>query len=117
MYVWQVGDLDRVSFITEACPASDSDCIVTYLVPNIFESPFIMHQKMLKLLERTPVELHSDLISIIWVRQYEAKRYVLDVLLEIDIESINFLLNYLRGKSDRDIVHSLNQFILLEKKS
>lgn len=111
MYVWQVGDLSRVSFITEI------DTIVTYQVPNIHESPFIMHQKMLQLLERVPIELHQDLISTVWVRHYEGKRYVLDVLLHIEVESIRFMLEYLRGKSEKDIIKNLNQFILLEKKS
>lgn len=111
MYVWQVGGLDKVSFIT------DNECIVTYRVPNIHESPFIMHQKMLQILERMPVELHQDLISTIWVRHYEGKRYVLDVLLHIEIESVRFMLEYLKGKSEKDIIDNLNQFILLEKKS
>jgi hypothetical protein len=117
MYVWQVGDLNRVSFITEASPASENECIVTYKVPNIHESPFIMHHKMLLLLEKVPVELHAELISIVWEKHYEGKRYVLDVLLNIDKESISFIINYLRVKSERDIIRNLNQFVLLKKKS
>lgn len=86
-------------------------------VPFIHHSPFINHQKMLKIMEKVPTDLHDDLINTIWIKHYEGKPYVLDVLLELDVDTIRFILEYLKGKDDKDIIWNLNQFVLLEKNS
>jgi len=107
MYSWQVFDCKRASYIQD-------DEIVTLSVPDIQNIPLRVKKSMMALLADTPREYHSNLMDIIWTKQYESKELVIKGLAKLDVDSRVFMLNYIRNLNDESAMHAVKLFVLFD---
>ena len=133
MYTWQLYNSNTCSYI-------DNNVILSIRVPknnivneiNDFELDKLDELKELKelkdsnelnelnelmnrLLIRAPKYLHLDLLNIVWMNDYIAKKYVLKLMQEMSEDSLDFVLKYLKDKDQNDQVLALNMFLLDKK--
>ena len=124
MYAWQVYNINTSSYI-------DNNVILSVKVPkdnqknelteielnelNKLNELSELDELMNRLLIKAPKYLHLDLLNIVWMNDYIAKKYVLKLMQEMSEDSLDFVLKYLKDKDQNDQVLALNMFLLDKK--
>jgi len=124
MYAWQVYNINTSSYI-------DNNVILSVKVPkdnqknelteielnelNKLNELSELDELMNRLLVKAPKYLHLDLLNIVWMNDYIAKKYVLKLMQEMSEDSLDFVLKYLKDKDQNDQVLALNMFLLDKK--
>uniref|UniRef100_A0A6C0M040 Uncharacterized protein n=1 Tax=viral metagenome TaxID=1070528 RepID=A0A6C0M040_9ZZZZ len=124
MYAWQVYNINTSSYI-------DNNVILSVKVPkdnqknelteielnelNKLNELSELDELMNRLLIKAPKYLHLDLLNIVWMNDYIAKKYVLKLMHEMSEDSLDFVLKYLKDKDKNDQVLALNMFLLDKK--
>jgi len=124
MYTWQLYNSNTCSYI-------DNNVILSVKVPkdnqknelteielnelNKLNELSELDELMNRLLIKAPKYLHLDLLNIVWMNDYIAKKYVLKLMQEMSEDSLDFVLKYLKDKDKNDQVLALNMFLLDKK--
>jgi len=124
MYTWQLYNSNTCSYI-------DNNVILSVKVPkdnqknelteielnelNKLNELSELDELMNRLLVKAPKYLHLDLLNIVWMNDYIAKKYVLKLMQEMSEDSLDFVLKYLKDKDQNDQVLALNMFLLDKK--
>jgi len=124
MYAWQVYNINTSRYI-------ENNEILSIKVPkdnqknelteielnelNKLNELSELDELMNRLLIKAPKYLHLDLLNIVWMNDYIAKKYVLKLMQEMSEDSLDFVLKYLKDKDKNDQVLALNMFLLDKK--